>query len=328
MFKPRLAGTAGARHARGLRMAMEFPKPLSAATRLVAVFGQPIRHSASPAMQNAGLATLGLDWRYVACEVPPEQLAIALAGAKVMRFAGVNLTLPHKLLAVPLMDELDESARQWGAVNTVVFEAEDAEGLWRPVGQLREFSGPIRARGYNTDADAFARSIGEDLQWEIRSSRVLLLGAGGAGRTAALRLADEGVSELYLVNRTMAKAEELKREVEERFPAVAAHVGYPDAEVELVLNATSLGLKRGDTLPFDPARFDLRRADVAYDMVYRPSETPFLAAARAAGLRTANGIGMLLYQGAAALALWTGKEAPVVAMRTALRREIYGEAWE
>ena len=309
-------------------MPTEFSKPLSATTRLLAVYGQPIRHSASPAMQNAGLAALGLDWRYVACEVAPEQLAEALAGAKAMRFLGLNLTVPHKLLAVPLMDDLDESAREWGAVNTVVFEAEDPEGWWRPIGQLREIRGPIRARGYNTDADAIVSAITQDLQLEVRSSRVLLLGAGGAGRTAALRLAAEGVSELYLVNRTQSKAEALQREIEERYPAVTAHVGYPEAEVELVLNATSLGLKAGDALPWDAAQFDLRRADVAYDMIYRPAETPLLAAARAAGLRTANGLGMLLHQGAAALALWTGRPAPVAALRAALWREVYGPTGE
>jgi len=309
-------------------MPTEFSKPLSATTRLLAVYGQPIRHSASPAMQNAGLAALGLDWRYVACEVAPEQLAEALAGAKAMRFLGLNLTVPHKLLAVPLMDDLDESAREWGAVNTVVFEAEDPEGWWRPIGQLREIRGPIRARGYNTDADAIVSAINQDLQLEVRSSRVLLLGAGGAGRTAALRLAAEGVSELYLVNRTQSKAEALQREIEERYPAVTAHVGYPEAEVELVLNATSLGLKAGDALPWDAAQFDFRRADAAYDMIYRPAETPLLAAARAAGLRTANGLGMLLHQGAAALALWTGRPAPVAALRAALWREVYGPTGE
>ncbi len=277
-------------------------------------------------MQNAGLAALGRDWRYVACEVAPEELVAALAGAKAMRFIGANLTVPHKLLAVPLMDELDESARRWGAVNTVVFEAENATGVWCPVGELSHPVGPVRARGYNTDADAIARSISEDLQLELRSSRVLLLGAGGAGRTAALRLADEGVAELYLVNRTLAKAIELQQEIETCFPAVSAFVGYPEAEVELVLNATSLGLKKGDPLPFDPAQFDLRRADVAYDMIYRPAETPFLATARAAGLRTANGLGMLLYQGAAALTLWTGQAAPITTMRKALHQEVYEEA--
>lgn len=299
-------------------------KPITAATRLCAVFGQPIRHSASPAMHNAGLAELGLDWRYLGCEVAPAALRQAIEGARAMHWVGLNLTVPHKLLAVELMDELDESARLWGAVNTVVFEAEDDEGLVRPVGQIREPRGPWRARGFNTDADAIVRALRDDLAIEPRGARVLLLGAGGAGRTAAVRLADEGVGELWLVNRTESKAAELARELEERFPAVHIETGYPEGDVEIVMNATSLGLKAGDALPFDEAKFSLSRAFTAFDMVYRPAETRFLATARAAGCRVANGLGMLLYQGAAALELWTGKNAPMEVMRAALVKEVYG----
>ena len=302
----------------------EFSQPLSAATRLCAVFGAPIRHSASPAMHNAALANLGLDWRYVGCEVAPEKLREAIAGAQNMGFAGLNLTVPHKLLAVPLMDELDMSAQLWGAVNTVVFEARNADGDWQPVGQLADVRGPVRAKGYNTDADAIIRALHEDLAIEPRAARVLLLGAGGAARAAALRLADEGVSELWLVNRTESKAVELAEEIRGRFPAVEVATGYPDTSVEIILNATSLGLKRGEGLPLDETRFALGRADTVYDMIYRPAETPLLRAAQAAGCRTANGLGMLLYQGAAALELWTGRTAPVETMREALGREIYG----
>ena len=300
------------------------PTPISAATRLVAVYGQPIRHSASPAMQNAGLAALGLDWRYVACEVDPAHLAAAIAGARAMNFVGLNLTVPHKLLATTLVDELDESARTWGAVNTIVFEARSGAGEWTAIGRLGEWSGPIRSRGYNTDADAIVRSLGEDLAIEPRGARVLLLGAGGAGRSAALRLADEGVTELWLVNRTTARAEELAAEIRARFPAVEVAVGYPATDVEIILNATSVGLKPADGLPLDPARFPLRRADGVYDMVYRPASTPLWVAARAAGCRTANGLGMLLHQGAAALELWSGQPAPLGVMRTALEAEVYG----
>lgn len=305
-------------------MGPQFARPLSAATRLVAVLGAPIRHSASPAMHNAALAALGLDWRYVACEVVPEKLREAVEGARHMGFVGLNLTVPHKLLAVPLMDDLDVSAQLWGAVNTVVFEAEDAEGWWKPVGQLREVRGPVRARGYNTDADAIIRSLREDLTIEPRSARVLLLGAGGAGRAAALRLADEGVQELWLVNRTEAKAAALAEEIGDRFPAVDVRLGYPQDEVEIVLNATSLGLKPGDGLPFDESAFSLERTDGVYDMIYRPAETPLLQAARQLGRKAANGLGMLLHQGAAALELWTGRAVPVEVMRAALVQEIYG----
>lgn len=179
-------------------------------------------------------------------------------------------------------------------------------------------------RGANTDADALLRSLGEDLGIEPRSARILMLGAGGAARAAALRLADEGVGELWLVNRTASKAEELGAEIRLRNPAVEVGIGYPPDTVDFVLNATSLGMKPGDPLPWDPDRFSLDRADGVYDMVYRPAETVLLRTAREAGCRTANGLGMLLYQGAASLELWTGQPAPVDAMRSALLSEVYG----
>lgn len=298
----------------------------TARTRLLAVFGAPVRHSASPAMHNAALNELALDWTYVACPVAPEHLKEAIEGARRMGFAGLNLTVPHKQLAVPLMDELEASARAYGAVNTVVFEAEDPEGLWRPVGQLREVTGPVRTRGYNTDADALVRALGEDLAIEPRAARILLLGAGGAARAAALRLADEEVGELWLVNRTEEKAAALAAEIEERSLVTDVHVGYPPGDVEVVLNATSLGLQESDVLPLDTDQFSLSRADGVYDMVYRPAETRLLRSAREAGCRTANGMGMLLYQGAAALELWTGRPAPIETMRRALRAEVYGAA--
>lgn len=306
-------------------MSAPAPQSISASTRLCAVYGHPIRHSASPAMQNAGLAALGLDWRYLAFEVHPDRLREAIAGAAAMKFAGLNLTVPHKLLAVELVDALDAGARAWGAVNTIRFEAQDAAGAWRP---LREFDAAtpekVRSHGFNTDADAITRALREDLGVEPRGARALLLGAGGAGRTAALKLASDGAGELFLVNRTAAKAEAVAGEIRQRFPNVKVTVGYPKAAVDFTLNATSLGLKESDALPFDAGQFSFSRAGAVYDMIYRPAETPFLRAARAAGCRAANGLGMLLYQGAAALELWTGQTAPIEVMREALRRNIYG----
>ncbi|MBM3900876.1 MAG: shikimate dehydrogenase [Verrucomicrobia bacterium] len=296
----------------------------SARTRLLGVLGSPVRHSASPAMHNAALEVLELDWTYLAFEVHPDTLASTLRGARDLGVLGLNLTLPHKLLAMPLMDVLDDSAETYGAVNTVIYESQTSSGEWMPVGQLPEIRGPVRMRGANTDADALLRSLGEDLGIEPRSARILLLGAGGAARAAALRLADEGVGELWLVNRTTSKAEELAAEIRLRNPAVGVEVGYPSDTVDVVLNATSLGMKAGDPLPWDPARFSLDRADGVYDMVYRPAETVLLETARRSGCRTANGLGMLLYQGAAALELWTGRPAPVDAMRSALVSEVYG----
>jgi shikimate dehydrogenase len=299
---------------------------ISATTRCCGVLGHPIRHSASPSMQNAGIQALGLDWRYLAFDVPPHSLLPAIQGARALGFLGLNLTVPHKLLALDMVDSLDESARVWGAVNTVRFEGRSAGQDWTPLalcnpGMPME---EIRTQGFNTDAEAIVRALREDLNLELAGARVWLLGAGGAGRVAALQCAAQGVSALWLLNRTVARAESLAAELRQRYPHVKISVGYPSGGIDLILNATSLGLKLADPLPFDPLQFPLRQASAVYDMVYRPAETPLLKAGAAAGCRIANGLGMLLYQGARALELWSGKPAPVAVMRRALEREIYG----
>jgi shikimate dehydrogenase len=288
-----------------LRVSQPVQAAINAATRLCAVYGSPIGHSASPAMHNAAFAALGLDWRYLAFEVDPKNLRTAIAGARAMNFAGLNLTVPHKLLAVEMVDELDGSAKKWGAVNTIKFQPE----------------GVI---GFNTDADAITQSLREDLKLEVRGAKVLLLGAGGAGRTAALKLAAENVAELFLVNRTQSKADEIATEIKTQFPSVKISVGYPKENLDLLLNATSLGLKVDDASPLDEKQFSLKQARAVYDMIYRPAETKLLAAAKTAGCKTANGLGMLLHQGAKAFEIWTGKPAPLDVMRRALEQNIYG----
>ncbi len=256
-------------------------------------------------MHNAAFAALGLDFRYLAFEVEPKNLRAAIEGAKAMNFVGLNLTVPHKLLAVEMMDDLDESAKKWGAVNTVKFE-----------------NG--RTVGFNTDADAITQSLREDFKMELRGAKVLLLGAGGAGQTAALKLASERVAEIFLVNRTEEKAEAVAGGIIEDFPSVKVSVGYPKATVDLILNATSLGMKSEDASPLDEKLFSLKQTRAVYDMIYRPAETKLLAAAKKSGCQTANGLGMLLHQGAKAFEIWTGKPAPLAVMRRALEQEIYG----
>ncbi len=306
-----------------------FQNPISATTRFCAVYGQPIRHSGSPAMHNPALAKLGLDWRYLAFEVSPDTLGQAIEGARAMHFVGLNLTVPHKLLALELVDELDESATTWGAVNTISFEAKNESGDWMPLGQLPDpATGKIRAKGYNTDADAIRLALQQDLGLQSAGLRVLLTGAGGAGRVAALKLAADGVAELHLVNRTVSKAEQLANEIAERFPQTKVVVGYPEnvpGQIDLVLNATSLGLKPADALPIDESQFSLTNAPAVFDMIYQPALTPLLARATDAGCRTANGLGMLLWQGAKALEIWTGQPAPIDVMRSALESHIYGD---
>jgi shikimate dehydrogenase len=303
----------------------QFTRRIDATTRYCAVYGHPIQHSASPAMQNAGIAALGLHWRYLAFDVHPDDLAEAIAGAKTMRFIGLNLTVPHKLLALPMVDALDESARTWGAVNTIRFEARDRSGNWQPLNSFQgETPDDLRSHGFNTDAEAITQALREDLGMQFAGSRVLLLGTGGAGRVAALKLASEGVAELSLVNRTAKKAESLAVEIRQRFSSTRVTTGYPQRTVDLIVNATSLGLSPEDPLPVDESSFALSRAGAVYDMIYRPAETPLLKKAKAAGCRVANGLGMLLYQGARALEIWSGQPAPISFMRAALEINIYG----
>ncbi len=298
---------------------------INAATRLCAVYGHPIRHSASPAMQNAGMAAMRLNWRYLACEVHPDNLRAAIEGAKVMGFIGLNLTVPHKLLAVSMVDAIDARAKSWGAVNTIVFETRNQAGEWVPLYQVAEEAvNEVRSHGFNTDADAIVQSLKEDFQWpDLRGAAVLLLGAGGAARAAALRLAEEDVGRLHLVNRTEKNARALSDSIKDRHPRADVVLGYPRDPVDLVINATSLGLKPGDALPIDLAWLQSRRPARVYDMIYRPMETAFLKAARSAGCRVSNGTGMLLHQGVEALKLWSGLQPPAGIMRAALEKNIH-----
>lgn len=240
-----------------------------------------------------------------------------------MRFIGLNLTVPHKLLALELVDELDASARTMGAVNTIRFEARDHRGEWRPLREASAIPVKIRTQGFNTDADALVRALREDAGVEVLGASVLLVGAGGAGRTAALKLAAEGVGKLFLVNRTAAKAEALAAELAQRFPRLNVCSGAPAEPVDLLLNATSAGLRPEDPLPFDEREVSLEKVKVVYDMIYRPAETALLKRAQSAGCRTANGLGMLLYQGVKALEIWSGQSAPVPVMRRALMQNVY-----
>jgi shikimate dehydrogenase len=274
-------------------------------TRVAGVFGDPIEHSASPQMHNAAFEHLGMNWCYLPFAVKPASLEAALRGVRDMNFVGVNLTVPHKIFALNLVDKVDPHAQQLGAVNTV-----------HVVGG--------KLIGYNTDGYGLVMALREDFGFELKGRRVMILGAGGAGRAATIQCAMEGVGELFLVNRTLSKAQDLAHDVRNEFPRVAVTVGAPRAGVvDLLINATSLGLRADDPKPIccGQIRMFLR----VFDMIYRPAETKLLAEARRAGCKTANGLNMLLHQGAKAFEIWTGKRAPVEVMRKALRKAVYGK---
>jgi shikimate dehydrogenase len=285
---------------------------IDGSTRIVGVFGHPIEHTASPAMHNAAFDHLGLNWRYLAFDVHPDDLRGALHGIRDLHFAGVNLTVPHKLLAVKIVDSMDKEAQLLGAVNTVVVDDR-------------------QLMGFNTDGYGFKRAVREEFGMELRGRRVLILGAGGAGRALAVQCAVEGAAAIFIVNRTRSKAVSVVEEIRKLAPrafAVAmpiepAHIAKHLNEVDLVVNATSLGLRPDDPLPL--AKFPRQCKWLrVYDTIYRPAETRFLAAARKAGAQTANGLSMLLHQGARAFEIWTGRRAPVAVMRRALHKAVYG----
>jgi len=297
-----------------LRSRAEGNGPLPEDARL-AVLGFPVAHSLSPAMQNAGLAALGLKARYAKIECPPESLSEAVDLARRAGFLGLNLTVPHKFEALKLCTEVDDTAHQLGAVNTLLFDGQ-------------------RTVGFNTDGPGLVRAIRDSFGTDLRDLRVMILGAGGgAGTAAALQCALEKCPRLVLVNRTIDKARDVAARAKKLLhsdrlegpddpvtviPFEANALSEQLARTDLVVNATSLGMKRSDP-PLIPAAL-LTPDLTVYDMIYRPAVTRLLEDAQAAGARTANGLSMLLHQGALSLEIWTDRPAPVDVMRTALAK--------
>jgi shikimate dehydrogenase len=277
------------------------------------VFGDPVEHSLSPQMQNAAFEQSGIDSRYAAFHIREDELEEALRLLPACNFLGVNLTLPHKVAAARLVDELDAFAREVGAVNTVRVDGD-------------------KLIGFNTDGPGFARAIRQEFAVDLRDLRVLLLGAGGGvGHAIARQCAREGCERLVLVNRTFDKAKALAETLRPFFtePRVLGPVArleavewkeaalrFQIANVDLVVNATSVGMERSD--PPVLAESLIVPHLMVYDTIYAPPRTRVLQAAAEAGARGANGLSMLLHQGALAFELWSNRDAPIEIMRAAL----------
>jgi shikimate dehydrogenase len=278
----------------------------------LAVLGHPIKHSISPAMHNAALAELArgdsrfANWRYFRFEVPPEELPHALDLLHAKRFRGVNLTVPHKILAFAShrVAEIDPAARPIGAINTLRWRADAWEG-------------------FNTDGHGLREALREGLGSTLAGAHVVLLGAGGAARGAAVECLQGQVASLWIANRTRDNLDALLTLLAPLAGEIPVHGFDPRTPPPtlppraLVINATSAGLKPADPLPVDLGALPSPAA--VYDMIYNPPETPLLASARARGLPAANGLSMLVHQGARSLELWTGVPVPVGAMRDAAR---------
>lgn len=278
-------------------------------TRVAGVIGDPIAHTLSPPMHNAAFASQGLDWVYVPFRVTPNRLGEAVAAVRAMNLAGLNVTIPHKVNMLGYLDELDQSARLIGAVNTVV----NRDGV---------------LVGYNTDGAGFLRSLRLDAQTEPKGRNVLLLGAGGAARAIGVQLVLDGAVRVDIANRTYAKAETLAAYLTQQVGgqsepyALGSLTPQVLAAYDIVVHTTSWGMApNADVPPLVPAQAFAPETLVC-DIVYTPRQTTLIRSAAERGCRVLEGLGMLVHQAALAYELWTGQDAPVDVMYTVLRKKL------
>jgi shikimate dehydrogenase len=277
------------------------------------VFGDPVAHSLSPQMHNAALRTFEINMQYARFHIRANELRSALRFLRELDFVGINFTVPHKIAGLSQIDAADESATRCGAVNTVRLHNN-------------------KLIGSNTDAEGFSRAVRSQFSIDLRDLRVMILGAGGGtGQAIAWQCALENCERLVLVNRTPTKMSAIVERLRSFFaePRVLGPVARLEAvpwdqtamraqlaDVDLIVNATPLGMNPSDPAPI-PARL-LAPHHIVFDCVYRPSKTGLLRAADEAGARGANGLSMLLHQGALSFSVWFDREAPIEAMRSAI----------
>lgn len=275
---------------------------------LVACFGQPVAENPTGAMQEAAFLALGLNWRYLTVEVPPERLRDAISGMRAFGMRGINLTIPHKVAVIEHLDEIAPGAAIIGAVNTV-----------RRSGD--------RLIGENTDGKGFLRGVRTDAGVDPRNKRVVVLGAGGAARAIVTELALAGASDVLVLNRSRSRGEHMVADLVSKTKAPIRFQPWQGTyavagDTDILVNATSIGLYPDvDSMP----PVDLRGTHpelLVCDVVFNPPETRLIRAARQRGLPVLDGLAMLVYQGVIGFELWTGQKAPEMAMKDALQKAL------
>ncbi|MBE3558256.1 MAG: shikimate dehydrogenase [Ktedonobacteraceae bacterium] len=278
----------------------------------IGLIGYPVAHSLSPRMHQAALDALGIPAHYELWPTPGEQLLERVRSLCNDDCLGANVTIPHKAAVLPYLDKIDPLAERIGAVNTIVHRDD-------------------YLHGYNTDAPGLLRALHEhgigelqaDGQISLCGRTAVLLGAGGAARGAAFALAGAGVERLIILNRHRERAQVLAAEVQHYYEKPVFSLSDPSFLLphssSIIINATSLGMHE-DASPLPAEILERFDADTfVYDMIYNPSQTRLLCQALAMGLRAANGLSMLLHQGALAFTYWTGQPAPLEIMRAAIQ---------
>ncbi len=268
---------------------------ISGRTKITGLFGYPIEHTLSPAMHNAAFMALGLDYCYVPFLVHPDYLEYAVKAIKALNLSGINVTVPHKEKVMPLLDEINEEASFIGAVNTIVNSGD-------------------KLIGYNTDGRGFIQSLSES-NISIEEKDILIIGAGGASKAISYYLSQKAKT-LYLYDIDKYKVEKLVQDLKNIRNNVSNIENISSIErFHIIINATPLGLKKEDPLPFDTTL--LRTEQAVCDLIYK--KTLLLEEASKKGCAILDGLGMLLWQGVFAFELWTGKKPQVEVMRDALR---------
>ena len=278
---------------------------IKGSTNIVGLIGHPVEHSFSPPMHNAAFDALNMDYAYVAFDVNPNDLKSAIEGAESLNIKGFNVTIPHKVVVMQYLDELDEVARLIGAVNTIDFK---------------------NLKGYNTDGIGAVKAIEEVTS--IKNKNVVVAGAGGASRAISFYIAKYGAESLTILNRNEVKAESLASDVSDSglIGEVASDsinaIGNYMESADVLIDTTPLGMH--PNINDEPiVKADMMDEDlVVFDAVYNPNETVLIKEAIKANAKPVYGIKMLLYQGAESFKIWTGKTAPVDVMEKALRNTL------
>jgi shikimate dehydrogenase len=284
---------------------------ISGHTTPFAVLGHPIGHTLSPIMHNRSIAALGMDAIYLAFDAPPDRLMEILPAMRDMGFRGVNLTVPLKEVAFRGVDELDVSSELSGSVNTI------------------EFLDDGRLRGHSTDGYGFVTALKESSGLSLPGQSVFVLGCGGAGRAVAITCADEGASRVVVSDIDAARADKVVEEIQALSDSITVESAGTDtadwataaARADLVIQATPVGMKPEDAPLLTREAF--HKGQMVFDLIYMYPETGIMTEALAAGAKAANGLGMLLHQGARSFEIWTGRTPAIAAMRAALEESVY-----
>lgn len=265
---------------------------------VLGIIGYPIGHSVSPVFQQAALDYVGVDAKYLGWETPPENLQARINSLKESGVIGANVTVPHKQSVLPFLDNLSKTAREIGAVNTIVNDN----------GMLY---------GHNTDVFGFLKSLQIEGDFHSDGKSALVLGAGGSAKAIVYGLLGEGIKKLVIANRTLSRAVQLKKELgnPENVFVVSSESTDMLSDHDLIVNCTTLGMKHGPGEDKSPiSREHISEGSLVYDLVYNPQKTPLIEEAMGIGARVISGLPMLIYQGAEAFHLWTGINPPTEVM--------------